>query len=526
MSTRRSVVSQSSPMGATSISFVANLEDEDAYANDMPMSNPFAKVSVAPMMERPMSTLVDNAILEDPDYQAQTRKDKQAQRMSLINQQHVLLKQRQFGHSRDDTLDEQEEPLSPMSVSQIENAFNDFETASPHGSPKKQSSLNRFIAPRSPGSPGGGGGGYGASRNSLSAGGAALVDSQSSLPYTLGGLSTMLSPTGGIPGRMPSITEVKSMEQIELNRLIFDQSDPDQLNQQNTDLEISAMSKQTTDFDMIPIEAVNSNNSTTRSMQLPHHQPVDTNQYKSDEFDQEQLRIMNRSDTDDLSPDDSTSPLHIDSHPVHDTELALCISPPPEEHGQTSVVALSTTERSRKLQNLSNIGIPKPSTMQETVSQEHFEQIQNQVYLLAKGQAEMQSMMHQQLMAAVNGGKVTPSANNSMGNSSLSMPQPFPAHWAAHSLMTQSGDGTVSLGIEGAAPRMSSISSQSRSRTGHARCKYDVAFLVAQPLLHLTGTEWRPVETLDADQEEKAMYVMSMYIARGVVRHILALSET
>ena len=92
--------------------------------------------------------------------------------------------------------------------------------------------------------------------------------------------------------------------------------------------------------------------------------------------------------------------------------------------------------------------------------------------------------------------------------------------------MTQSGDGTVSLGIEGAAPRMSSISSQSRSRTGHARCKYDVAFLVAQPLLHLTGTEWRPVETLDADQEEKAMYVMSMYIARGVVRHILALSET
>ncbi len=318
MTTRRSVASQNYNMGATSISFVANLEDEDAYDCDMPNSNPFAKVTVAPMMERPLSTMVDQAVLDDPDYQAQTRKDKQAQRMSLINQQQSLLKQRQFGHFRADTLEEHEEPHSPMSHHSHMDFVDDAD------SPNK--GTNRFAFPRSAASPRSQQrSSYSTGANGASVGGTALlVDSQSSLPYTLGGLSTMLSPTGGIPGRMPSITEVKSMEQIELNQLMFDQSDLEQLNQQHTDLEISTMSKQTTDFDIIPIENVSSNNSTTRSMQLPHHQPVDTNQYKSDEFDQEQLRIMNRSDTD----EDATSPLHLDATtPLNHTEFALSISP-------------------------------------------------------------------------------------------------------------------------------------------------------------------------------------------------------
>lgn len=431
------------------------------------------------------------------------------------------------------------------------SSFQDYPTASPQTpeSPLPKRRSHRFTSPRSMASatsPH-----HRSSLNRVSYGSAQLIDTQSSGAYTLGGLmKPMLSPTGGIPGRMPSITEKESMEQIALEAVGHVDHQ-----KQLTDYDISTMSKQTTDYDLIPIEAVNAN-STTRSIQSPnnddqlpddrpHHQPMDTNKYKSEEFEQEQFRIMNRSDTEPDSGDndmnDSPHGLPMENHIDNDfpdrDESALSISPirisPPAEAQRPSMISdktdhnesdgdlLGNRTRSLKLQKLSNLGaVLPPSRMQASVSQEHFDAISRQVDLLTKAQQEMQSMLHM-VSSLEKTGKATPS----VGSTSLQAVHP----WAGHSLMhsgvmnhaaIEPSDGNISWGLEGGPRRtvssMTNVSNLS-SRSLGRRCKYDISFLVAQPLLHHTGSEWRPVETLDSDQEEKAMYVFGGYCASSSI---------
>eukprot|EP01083_Nonionella_stella_P275957 937359_1 len=52
------------------------------------------------------------------------------------------------------------------------------------------------------------------------------------------------------------------------------------------------------------------------------------------------------------------------------------------------------------------------------------------------------------------------------------------------------------------------IEQNEEHKNKNSKYKYDVAFLVSQPLLHSTGSEVLSVEPLNCEDEEKAMYVM------------------
>ena len=106
---RFSVVSATSNAGAASFSLFSNLEEDET---ELPNFSPFDKVTVVPQVDRLQSTAVTKELLQDEDYQEQRNRDKYAQRISLIQQHNADLKNRHYQHS---TLDELDEPTSPMS---------------------------------------------------------------------------------------------------------------------------------------------------------------------------------------------------------------------------------------------------------------------------------------------------------------------------------------------------------------------------------------------------------------------------